>query len=215
VKSSNESPDPAPSARDRIIEATIDILGESGEARLRLSAVAERAGLSTGAIYGAFTSRQALIATANVARIRRWTVEAVRASADGSTSDARQAERAQVAEASVRVTLSPEGREQRLAWAESAAHAMYDPRLADVLHATEREFLDYTASQIELRQAEGVIRRELDPRAVATIRMAIAIGVAVTSRAYDDDPEFTDRLVEAWPYLSGAFLAPGVTKNSF
>jgi AcrR family transcriptional regulator len=209
-----QSPDVGVPTRERIIAATIAILEEGGEPSLRLSAVAERAGLSTGAIYAAFSSREALVATANVERIRRWTMDIVSTNTDRPPVDAAPAT-PQGQEAIVRASLSPAGRAHRLAWAESAAQAMHDPKLAQVIQATEREFLDYTAGHIEKMQAANVIRPELDPRAVAAIRMAVAIGVAVTARAYDDDPEFTDRLVEAWPVLATAFLVPEAKQTSY
>ena len=208
------SPETAQSTRERIVAATISILEEGCEPGLRLSAVADRAGLSTGAIYAAFSSREALIATANVERIRRWTMDAVGTNTDRSPLDAAPPT-PQIQESVVRASLSPEGRARRLAWAESAAQAMHDPKLAEVVRATEREFLDYTAGQIEQLQGAHVIRPELDARAIAAIRMAIAVGVAVTARAYDDDPEFTDRLVEAWPILAGAFLAPDAKQTRY
>jgi AcrR family transcriptional regulator len=206
--------DAGQSTRERVLSATIAILEESGEAGLRLAAVADRAGLSTGAIYATFSSREALIATANVERIRRWTVDVIGVNTDRVPLDLGPGT-PEGRDAVIRASLSPEGRSRRLAWAESAAHAMYDPVLAAVIQQTEREFLDFTAQQIEQMQHANVIRPELDARAMAALRMAVAVGVAVTSRAYDDDPDFTDRLVEAWPALAGAFLAPGSTQKSF
>jgi AcrR family transcriptional regulator len=209
-----QSFDASSSTRERILSATIAILDESGAPSLRLSAVAQRAGLSTGAIYAAFSSREALIATANVERLRRWTLDVLSSGSDRVPQDAAPTA-LQGQEAVIRATLSPEGRARRLAWAEGAAQAMHDPTLAQVLKTTEREFLDHTALQIEKMQAADVIRPELDARALSAIRMAIGIGVAVTARAYDDDPDFTDRLVEAWPILAGAFLTPEAKNTTY
>jgi hypothetical protein len=85
--------------------------------------------------------------------------------------------------------------------------------MASSLRTTERDFLDSVSAQVKEMQAAHIIRPELDERAVATIRMAIAVGVAVTARAYDDDPEFTDRLTHAWSFLAKAFMTDDARGN--
>ncbi len=196
--------------RERILEATLQVLDEDGDTGLRLVRVAELAGLTTGAIYGTFESREALIASAHVERLRRWTFDYVRRT---STSSVEHEDDPGVPpqERVLREILSPAGRSARLAWAASAAKAAFDPELERNLQPTEQEFLNYAVEQIKPMQEAGILRSDIDPRVIAAMRMAVAVGVALTSRVYDDDPEFTDKLIEAWPYVSAAFVNPGST----
>jgi AcrR family transcriptional regulator len=55
---------PRPSTRERLVAATLTALDEQGYSRLRVVDVARRAGVTTGAIYGSFRTKHALVAAA-------------------------------------------------------------------------------------------------------------------------------------------------------
>jgi len=202
-------PDPEADTRTRILDATLRLLSESGEAALRVSTVAERAGLSTGAIYGLFASRESLIASAYVERIHNWTVEATTRGASPAAVEDTHTNGDAALRAAVADLTTGEGREVRLAWADAAARAQFDPLLRTALRPTERAYLEYTATEVRKMQEAGLIRADVDPRAVAAVRSAIGIGVALVSRVYDDDPTFFEELITAWPLIFAAFAPPG------
>ncbi|MCC5794671.1 MAG: TetR family transcriptional regulator [Chromatiales bacterium] len=56
-----EAEQPDRSARDRVLDAAIRIVGESGAGRLTLEAVAEAAGISKGGLLYHFRSKEALL----------------------------------------------------------------------------------------------------------------------------------------------------------
>jgi AcrR family transcriptional regulator len=73
VAASPDSPPPAPreraaSTRSRLLEATYELLLEHGYHGTTVQAVARRAGLTTGAIYGKFENKQQLAAAAVLER---------------------------------------------------------------------------------------------------------------------------------------------------
>jgi AcrR family transcriptional regulator len=70
-------------SRDRLVAATLAILDEEGYRRLRVADVARRAGLTTGAIYGIFRTKHALVAAALHSR----QPDAVRAAARPAAAD--------------------------------------------------------------------------------------------------------------------------------
>ena len=61
--------DPA-ATKAAILAATLEYLDEVGESGIRVAAVASRAGVTTGAIYGHFNSREGLLAAAQLEYLR-------------------------------------------------------------------------------------------------------------------------------------------------
>lgn len=58
---SSDSPSPAPSARDRVLDAFEELLAEQSERAATLDAVAARAGVSKGGLLYHFASKEALV----------------------------------------------------------------------------------------------------------------------------------------------------------
>jgi len=194
------------STQTRILNAAVELLNESGEASLRMQSVAERAGMSTGAIYATFPSREALVAAAHVERMSRWTNQIMQGNRWLVPFDVTGVETEEhTFDGVVAELVGREGRTSRLAWAEGVAAAQFNPPLAAALHRSEREFLDSTAAQVRHMQDAGILRDDVDARAITAIRLAISIGVALTSRVYDDDPEFEAKLAHIWPLVASAF----------
>jgi hypothetical protein len=71
--------------------------------------------------------------------------------------------------------------------------------------------MDAITAQIRYAVERGWVRGDLDPRAIAVLLYGTTIGICITSRVYDDEPEFVSQLVAAWRYMARAFdpAAPG------
>lgn len=193
---------PPEETTDRILEAAAFILLEEGEGGLRVQAVADRAGLSTGAIYSNFPSRESLVTAARLYWLRQWMSTSLaepgaflRYSPAAPTPSPEQHQRY------IEDGRSTRSRISRLAWAEASLAADRDSVAGHELRALEREFIDVLSERISELQAKGVLDPTLNPRALAIVQTGLSIGVAMTSRVFDDDPDFGNRLVAAWPFL--------------
>lgn len=161
--------------REQILDAACAVIGERGITAMRVSDVAERAGLSTGSVHYYFETKQALTHAAfewNYTRSleRRRAILARRA-------PARQRLRALV------TSYLPHGARTRAAWqvwAETWVEAMHDPdlrRLNDEVYGSWRSMV---AELIREGQAEGEIVAG-DPVLLATTVVSTIDGLAIQS----------------------------------
>jgi hypothetical protein len=52
----------------------------------------------------------------------------------------------------------------------------------------------------------GWIRKDLDPQAMAVFRLGATLGVSILAGVYTPfDPDFTEKLIAAWPAIATAF----------
>ena len=192
--------------RAAILAAATDVMHEGGEAAVRVSDVAARAGVTTGAIYSHFGSRDMLIASAEVDYLRRQAAKFGMAYTGVNDDDIEAAALGGPSYMDfVEWLMSPPGRKARLAWVSASANALTDVSLRDMLAPLEFGVLDQAAKQIAHMQAAGLVAPELDPRAVAVLRVGAGIGAAVAERPFMDDPEFRAELLRAWPNVARAF----------
>ena len=204
-----EAPRDPEATRAAILNATRDMISERGESGVRVAEVAARAGVTTGAIYGHFESREGLLVAAHMVYLRAQSAAFLdlfrqASAASGDTGNADKAY-----STFVRALLSPDGQSALLHWAEAAAAAETNPVFAAQLRPLEVSLLDQTKAHVEEQKAAGLVAAELDTRAIAALRVAASLGVAITGRVYADDPTFETALFSAWPYLIRSF-APRV-----
>jgi AcrR family transcriptional regulator len=192
--------------RTAILDATLQALDEHGEVGVRVAKIAEVAGVTTGAVYAHFRSRDGLIAAAQVHYLRQQYVHYMDSFDSVHATDI---EAAGLGEDQymvfIRGLFSPAGQAARLRWAEAIDRALTDEELAEELRPIEFALVDHARVQIEALQEAGYVAPELDARAVAALRVAASVGAALTAPLYADDPEFKDKLLAAWPYIVRAF----------
>jgi AcrR family transcriptional regulator len=190
-----------------VLAATLELIDEGGEPAVRVAEVARRAGVTTGAIYSNFDSREGLIAAAHVAHMERELRDDMvsRVAADDRTyghPDADPEWRAHAFE-----IFSQPGRVRRRRWAEAALMAHRNEELAEAMIPIAREALEHVVEQIRHAQEMGWQRKDLDAEAMAVFSVGATLGVSILAGAYTpSDPEFTDKLIAAWPAIATAFV---------
>jgi AcrR family transcriptional regulator len=188
-----------------ILHATMSAIAKKGDAGVRVAKVARAAGVTTGAIYSRFGSREGLLAAAHTEFMHEMVAQMV-ASLGGilDSVEGNPLTSPQYAEVMRGAFTGVQG-ENALRWAAAASRAQHQPDLAAQLKPIERGMLDGITSIIQRGQLDGWMRQDLDPRAIAVIIFGGVIGMSVMSRVYADVPEFLDNAVEAWPYVPRAF----------
>jgi AcrR family transcriptional regulator len=180
---------------------------QGGEPNVRVAEVARRAGVTTGAIYSNFESREGLIAAAHMVLMERALRShmLIRLLADDRTTghvDQDFAWREEAVE-----ILGKEGRVRRRRWAEAALTAHRNEALEAAMVPIAREALEHVVAEIRHGQEMGWQRADLDPRAMAVFTVGATLGVAIMAGVYtNEDPDFTDKLLAAWPAIANAFL---------
>jgi AcrR family transcriptional regulator len=182
--------------RARILEAAIQQLEEHGEASLRLAAIAERAGVALALITHHFGSRDGLVAAAQQVRLAGAVaadiaaINAIYANVD-SAEEFR--ERISAVTTALVTTSRASTRLSRIA-ALAAAHGRPEARAA--LGDTVKELLDSLTDVIERARQRGLIRPDVDPRAMATFVQAYALGLVVADLDPDrPDPDALHRVI--------------------
>jgi AcrR family transcriptional regulator len=173
------------SARDAILEAAIAQLDAGGEAAVRLAAIAETADVAIGLISYHFGSRDGLIHAAQQVRYER------RLSADieyfqdllGRVAVADDL-LAGLGELTRGTVASREGAASRLDRVALLGSMHGRPDLVTDLGDLQGRLTDEFAALVERSQDKGLVRNDLDARAVAVFAQAYALGMVLA----DIDP---------------------------
>jgi len=178
------------STRERILMCAVAIIDARGEAAMRLMDVARDAGITLSLITHYFGTRDNLVAEAQAVRFRgvteddaahiaamvaaATTPEGFRAGLSTLTSDILDRSRAEIRLARVSAVGACHGR----------------PELLEQLGDATAELTDGMEAVIAGAQASGLIRSDIEPRALATFLQAYGFGMVVADldhRAADRD----------------------------
>ena len=195
-----------PDGRERLLRAAVRHLETHGEAELRVTEIADEADVAIGLIRHHFGSRDGLVAAAQIRRIEGATREDVAgirtllgeiASLDDLLGRLDALTRAVIQRARADVRLS------RFA-AIATAHGR--PEAAESIGGALGDLLDELAGLIREAQTSGLVRADLDARAIATFIQAYSLGLIV----HDLDPTRSDseQLVTVIRTAVRALLAP-------
>ena len=176
-------------SRQALLDATLDLIDEVGVDKVRVTAVVERAGLTTGSLYWFFKNREALI---NSALAERY-IRKMREMLDETTARAR-AGAVVPSEAAFGVAdLTEEGRaEARAERIRVLAAAIDNPDLTLRVAELQRELIGQLADLIRVGQEHGVIRSDVNPHAAAVMAHATSVGLAIVDLAPDLMPKQSD-----------------------
>lgn len=166
VAADNEGRDPL---RDRLLDAAAEVFAESGYEGARVHQIAERAGLTTGAIYNRFTGKTELLLSA-LDRHSEPLLD-VLVEADLPTSDVLAALAADL--------LNEKERPRAALLFEALLSARRESELAERLRpvlAYERERI---ANVVRNDQADGRIDPDLDVRSIVTFCQAAGLGMGL------------------------------------
>lgn len=174
--------------RERLLAAAVRHLETEGEASLRLADLAAEAQVAIGLIRHHFGGRDGLIAEAQRQRLTgaaREDLAGVRAALEATTDTASLLASLATLTRSVSDRSRTDVRRSRLA-AMAAVHGR--PDAADEFGAVLGALLDELATLVTLAQGRGLVRTDLDPRAIATFIQACALGLII----HDLDPRRDD-----------------------
>ena len=162
-----------------MLQSAAELIAELGEAHVRLVDVADRSGLSIGAIQHHFRSRDRLVSEAQLHRFvgpARADIEAIEAMLDS----ARSAD--EVRAGFVAVTRAVVDRSRALRRMDrlsslSAAHGR--PDVYEAVKAQVSELSEQFAAAIRGLQVRGLVRGDVDPTALAVFVQAYALGMVI------------------------------------
>lgn len=169
----------ADARRTQIVEAASQLVAEKGFEAPQMREIAERAGLSTGALYQYFASKEELIRAVADSLRPAEAAFVKQVLGDGSPAERLQA----LPSKFVEIAESSDKRSRRNF--RHYGEAANTPFLAEML----REVVTDTADELEIlvhdAQAEGVIDPDLDPRMTATALTTMMISVDF-ARLFDE-----------------------------
>ncbi|MFZ9853337.1 MAG: TetR/AcrR family transcriptional regulator [Ilumatobacteraceae bacterium] len=184
---------PSVDSRQQLIDTALEIILKEGIDALRIEVVCERVGVTKGSLYWHFQDRQGLIREALFEQLRRLSAEQIE-SLDKAIDSGASREEYLLRVAGTLVdpfdTNESEARWQR--W-EMLATARRDPELRKMMADLQRAHQRYLVDIALKAQQRGILRRDVDPSAVAAAITAIALGSNNLSYLDADGPS-----PEAW-----------------
>lgn len=175
--------------RDKLLAAAVDLFAERGYDRVRVRDIAERAGVTTGAIYSHYPDMATLLADA----AGRAVDHAVEAVADVAPGELAKTLTETATSTAVGRRLS---REQALLL-EALVAARREPTLQTPLSKVLTERLDVIEQAVVHGQQTGELRADLSPHALAWFLYLAPIGLLAGRAAELPGPELAD-LVEVF-----------------
>jgi AcrR family transcriptional regulator len=162
--------------RQRLLDAAADVFAERGYEGATLADIARRAGFTTGAIYSRFRDKAELL-LAVVERILASLQDAAVEAATGSDLGALAS----------RFTDAESGAMRALVL-EAHVAARRNPAVGEVLRRFQSERLDALTRAVKEAQVAGDVDASVDANAVATLFMAIPLGLVLLDTAGVDLP---------------------------
>jgi len=203
---------PLPPGAQRLLEAAVTVLEEHGASALRLTDIAARAGVSFGLIGHHFGNREGLVAAAQRARLEGMLKADIELLAQLT---APTADRSAV-QAGLRVMsdelVDGSRTETRFGRIAAIATAHGQPEARELISQVTRDLLDRMTGVIEVLQARGIVRQDVDGRAVATFAQAYGLGMVLSD--LDPHPPTPEAMVEVIMIALTSFLCLDVDAPS-
>ena len=191
-------------ARAAILEATVRVLENSGEAAVRLASVADDAGVAVGLISYHFGGREGLIQAAQAFRYSRRSLanlDDVAAGITAATTPGDFLARLGSLTANAVAQASVEG--SRMSRVALLGSAFGRPDLFAHYGEVQRDLTDQYERVARAAQENGLVRSDLDARAIGVFAQAYALGLVLAD--IDPDGPDSDALAEvilaAWSGL--------------
>jgi AcrR family transcriptional regulator len=160
--------------RQRILAAAADAIARNGITGMRVEEVAAAAGVSTPLLYYHFGNRTGLVNAAFEYASEQAPSTSLRVASD-TRSGYEALEDALLAELDDRASV----RDYAIVWGDVSAAAVFDAELRPAVRRVTREWQATVAAAIERGIADGSIRDEVDPDAVAELLIVLVDGFCV------------------------------------
>lgn len=189
-------------SRGALIDAALAIILEEGVDNLRLEDVCDRVGVTKGSLYWHFSDRDGLIREALLEQLRRISDQqmAIMSEAIASATSADNY-LARIVGAFVNPFDESEV-EQRWKRLELIVATRSDPAMRQAMSDVQRRQQKFMADAMERAAENGLLRRDVDPTAVAAVLSAVALGSINLSLLDADGPS-----PEAWTALMLLFVS--------
>lgn len=187
------------STRARLVQVAVRVLQEGGEQAVKVREIASALGVSIGAVYHHFQSREDLIVAARIEQFRGVLSQDVAAIRDLVNRVRTVGELRDGMREITRMAHGPARAPFRRLRAEVAGVATHNEHLAEVLSQVQEQCTAEMAELIEITQRKGFGNPALDPRAVATLMQATALGLVIddVNMEHPVDPEAWLALIDA------------------
>lgn len=175
-------------SRGELIDAALDIISTSGVDNLRIEDVCERVGVTKGSLYWHFHDREGLIRESLLEQLRRMSDEQMAIMNEAiSTATSTEAYLLQIVGAFINPfdDLEVEQRWNRL---EMIVAARRDPALWSVMSEVQRRQQKFMSEAMERASENGLLRSDVDPRAMAAVISAMSLGSINLSLLESDGP---------------------------
>lgn len=169
----------ADETKSRILAAAVELIETHGEAGMRVTDVASRAGVSVGTIYTHFVDRDELVSAARLEQFLgavHLDVDSIANAVAGATSPADLVHR--LREVS-RIASDPARAGNRWRRAEILGTARSRPQLAERIGASQHETNQTLAAIARAGQQRGVIDTAVDPMALGIMVQAFTFGLVL------------------------------------
>jgi len=169
-----------PDAANAILQAAKDIIDESGENALRVTEVAERAGVAVGLLYHYFKDRKALItAVREFQFLARISADSV--TLDGIVVQARGENVLRTIISDFSDPYHPERSGYRLDRIEALVAARHDPDLKERLTAAQEELAGNIVATIRKAKTAGLLDESIDEKALSFLLEVLPLGLVLTN----------------------------------
>ena len=200
-----KKPSPKPTvdadSRTRLVDATLNVILENGIDAVRIDDIVAEVGVTKGSLYWHFEDREALVKAALAEHIRRLNAETV----EGVTQAIRTSQGQDDYLARISTLLAdPFNAEQvRERWQRLTVfvETRNDPDLRAMMRDVQARHLDVFVELMTEAQNHGVLRRDVDPRAVAVALNAMYLGSNIIDVLGDHGPT-----PDAWWGLISLFI---------
>jgi AcrR family transcriptional regulator len=167
------------STRERILAAAAEVFAERGYEGAAVSDIARRAGFTTGAIYGRFRDKAELLLEVVRGVLESQQEAAVMAASAGEGDEGVPARFAEL----VAEFVDPGRASSRALVLEAHVAARRDKAVGELLREFQSQRLEDLRKLVADAQATGEVAAGLDPTTVATLFLAIPLGVVLIDAA--------------------------------
>ena len=188
-------------SRGQLIDATLRIVLDKGIDAVRIDEIVAEVGVTKGSLYWHFDDREALIKAAIAEHIRRLNAETISAVSEAIASASGKDDYfARIAP----YIANPYDKKQVLdRWRRLAilVETRNDPELSEMMKDLQSRNLSVFVELMTEAQDAGVLRRDLDPRAVAVALNAMNLGSNIVDVLGENGPDES-----AWWALMAFFV---------